>query len=157
MTDRYAMFPVPVDQVPAVARFLYGNRLAPVEASEVSEAHEEEEDREPTPEEREKYLDRIYRESEPPFRRLLVQLAERESPDTPVSYGGVRQAMGWPNRRSLPGALGAFGRRTNHRYDGFWPFHRGWDPFNWTHTLAMDPEVAEEVLRLHAALGLPIQ
>jgi len=151
------MFPVPDEQVPAVARFLYAIPQDIDGGSEAIEALKEEEYVEATPEERNAYLDRIYRESEPPFRRLLVQLAEREPPDKPISFDEVRQAMGWDNPRSLAGALGAFGRRTNHRYDGFWPFHRDWDPANWTYTLAMDREVAEEVLRIHAALGLPTQ
>ena len=72
-----------------------------------------------------------------------------------MSYADVSAAMGWDTPRSMPGALGAFGRRSNHRYGGFDPFVRQWDHAAWSHFLSMDEEVAAFLRELHAERQLP--
>jgi len=70
-------------------------------------------------------------------------------------YDAVTAAMGWATSRSLPGALGAYGRRANHRYAGEWPFRRDWDARAWSHYLAMDADVAAFLRTLDTERGLP--
>jgi hypothetical protein len=144
----YINFPVPAERVPEVAIFLYGSEEAMPEGQKAITPISEEQ--------REELLIRIYEESEPRFRRLLLLLADREDPAAPMSYEDVTSAMGWTSPRSLPGALGAFGRRTKHRYGGFWPFDREHDAEqNWS--LAMQASVADFVVELHVRRGLPAE
>jgi hypothetical protein len=148
MTVEFIQFPVPSDRVAEVAVFLYGEPQAIPEAP-------------PEPavpmsaEQRNELLTRIYVESEPTFRRLLMLLADRPHPEDPMSYEDVTTSMGWPTPRSLPGALGAYGRRANFRYRGYWPFERKWDDPTWSHYLAMDPDVAALFRDLHSKRQLP--
>jgi hypothetical protein len=106
-------------------------------------------------EQRSELLTRVYNESEPTFRRLLLLLADRPHPEDPMSFKDVTKQMGWTKPRSLPGALGAYGRRANHRYGGFWPFTRPWDGGAWSYFLVMDPDVAAFVRDLHAKRQKP--
>lgn len=150
MSVDYVMFPVPADLVPEVARFVYGT----AEASEAIAS-----DPGASPETEWKLaavdqLERIYKESEPKFRKLMLLVAERPDPTAPLPYEEATAAMGWTSPRSLPGALGAYGRRTKHRYDGAWPMHREKDDSDYW-TLNMPRELADEILRLHADLDLP--
>jgi hypothetical protein len=152
MSIEFVSFPVPADRVPDVAVFLYGSSEAMPQAREEP----------PEPEvpmsieQRHELLTRIYKESEPTFRRLVMLAAEREDPTRRVSFEQVTQDMGWPTPRSLPGTLGAFGRRTNHRYGGYWPFHRDLDHAEWSWFVSMDADVADFLLELHAMLQLPL-
>lgn len=146
MAPTFVLFPVPEDRIKDVANFLYGPSKAMPKAIP--------EFRVPmSVEQRDELLTRIYVESEPSFRRLLVLLAQRPKPAERLVFADASAAMGWSNPRSLPGALGAFGRRTNHRYGGFWPFDRIEIADTWY--FAMDEEVAAVVRTLHARLRLP--
>ena len=148
MSSVFVPFPVPDNRVADVAIFLYGQ----------SQALPEEIPEDPMPmstEQRNELLTRIYVESEPTFRRLLMLLAQRPEPEAPMRYDAVSAAMGWATSRSLPGALGAYGRRANHRYGGRWPFKRDWDARAWSHYLAMEPDVAASLRARHAECGLP--
>jgi hypothetical protein len=72
-----------------------------------------------------------------------------------MAFKEISSAMGWPTARSLPGALGAFGRRTKHRYGGYWPLNRYWDHAEWSNFMTMDTDIAAFLVRLHAEHGLP--
>jgi hypothetical protein len=148
MPPEFVQFPVPEDRVADVAMFLYGGAQATLEA--LPEAKSE-----LGVERRNELLTRVYVESQPTFRRLLLLLAERPNPEDLMSYRDVGLAMGWKEPRSLPGALGAFGRRAKHRYGGFWPFDRTWDDDEWTHSLRMDPAIAAFLLDLHDERQMP--
>jgi hypothetical protein len=65
-------------------------------------------------------LERMFIESKDTHRRLLKLLAAH--PDKWMSYEEVSRLMGFHNPRQLPGTLGAFSRRSQHRYGGLWPF-----------------------------------
>lgn len=154
MSTGYVLFPVPEARVSEVATYLYGAAAsAELEAQEALPAA--------TPisgEQRNELLTRIYAESEPPFRALLVLLAERNAPGEPFYYAAVLSAHPqWSASRSVAGAMGAFSRRAEHRYGGYWPFHREWDDEEWSHYLWMDDDVAAFLLELHAARQLPLE
>jgi hypothetical protein len=82
-------------------------------------------------------------------------VADREDPTDPIAFKEISDAMGWPTARSLPGALGAFGRRTKHRYGGYWPLRRYWDHAEWSNFMTMDTDIAAFLVRLHAERRLP--
>ena len=73
------------------------------------------------PELTEELVERIFIESKDTHRRLLKLLAEH--PDKWMSYEEVSRLMGFRNPRQLPGTLGAYSRRSQHRYGGVWPFN----------------------------------
>jgi hypothetical protein len=144
-SPEYVQFPVPKDRITDVAIFLYGHGEAMPEATEAPPAPK-------VPmsgEQRNELLTRIYMESEPTFRRLLILLAERPQPDKPMYYPDVRKAMGYTNPRKLPGALGAYGRRTSHRYNKFWPFVRQHDAVRGQYYLTMTTNDAAFLRELH--------
>jgi len=144
----FVQFPVPADRVADVAVFLYGPGEALPEARSKLEVPMSEE-------QRQELLTRVYAESEPTFRRLLMLLADRTHPEDPMAYADVSAGMGYTKSRQLPGALGAYGRRANHRYGGFWPFERTWDHGAWSHFLAMAIDDAAFLRDLHAKRQLP--
>jgi len=65
---------------------------------------------------------RAYEESWGNMKPLMEYLAD--NPDRLVSYTEASEALGFPSKLSMPGLLGAFGRRANHRYGGAWPFEK---------------------------------
>lgn len=146
----YIMFPVPAEMIPEVARFVYGSLEAP-EALPSEVVEDGDWNKLATPEQ----LKRIYMESEPKFRKLMLLVAERDDPMAPISYEEVTTAMGWTSARSLPGALGAYGRRSKHRYEGAWPMNRDQDPQDSSWSFSMPQEMADEIIRLHAEHDLP--
>ena len=149
MTVEYVLFPVPKDRIPEVAVFLYGSEEELLEAPAEPETPMSDQ-------QRNELLTRIYDESEPTFRRLLMLAAEREDPTLPVSFKDVTADMGWPTARSLPGALGAFGRRTKHRYGGYFPLRREWDETAWSWFMSMEADVAHFLRELHAERQAPL-
>jgi hypothetical protein len=151
MPSEFVQFPVPSDRVADVAIFLYGQSEA------MPEAVPDDRHVPISAEQRYELLTRIYVDSEPTFRRLLMLLAERPEPELPMLFDAVTAAMGWATSRSLPGALGAYGRRAKHRYGGYWPFERGWDARAWSHYLTMEPDVATFLCALHKGHGLPTE
>ncbi len=153
MNCTYVLFPVPEDRVGEIATYLYGEAVP-----EKLQAQEGSSGKIPmSTEQRNELLTRIYVESEPPFRALLMLLAERDAPDKPMYYGDVLDAHpDWSASRSVAGAMGAFSRRAEHRYGGYWPFDRDWDEEQWSHYLTMDDAVAAFLLDLHADRQLPV-
>ena len=91
------------------------------------------------------YWKRSYEESamdsEGKARPLLKFLAS--NPERLIPFPEVSQALGFSNARSLPGLLGAFGRRAEHRYRGVWPFERKLADGEWH--LWMSQEAAEVI------------
>ena len=153
MNPSYVLFPVPEHRVAEIASYLYpeasGAELQAQEETSIS-----------TPisvEQRNELLARIYVESEPPFRALLMLLANRGEVSEPMYYGDILDAHPeWSSSRSVAGAMGAFSRRAEHRYGGYWPFDRAWDEDEWSHYLTMEVDVAAFLFRLHAERQLPL-
>ena len=87
---------------------------------------------------------RAYRESNGKMNPLLDFLAD--NPDRAIPFTEATTALGFDSARSMPGLLGAFGRRANHRYDGKWPFKTMWQNGAW-HML-MTQEAAEAIREL---------
>ncbi len=125
----YIYVPVHVDQVDAVLRYLAELRGFPPTKSEPG---------------LERSVQRVYLESEPKFRDLLRFLAD--SPGRPISSAEVARGISLPSGpASLAGMLGAYARRSNNRYEGFWPFERLSNPTDETTELMMSAEVATMV------------
>ena len=117
--------PVPADRVDDVFRFLLG----------LSKPEEEDEA------ELDRLIQRIYRESEQRFRDLLLLLAHH--PGTPMSTDEIADELKlYRGPASLAGMLGAYGRRSNHRYDGFFPFERLHNPADERYELVMPQKIA---------------
>lgn len=154
MSAPYVLFPVPEDRVAEIATYLYGE-------AQMAELQAQEEDSGSLPistEQRNELLTRIYVESEPPFRAVLMLLAERDAAGEPMYYADILDAHpDWGASRSVAGAMGAFSRRAEHRYGGYWPFDRGWDEEQWSHYLTMDDDVAAFLVDLHADRQLPLE
>jgi hypothetical protein len=79
-----------------------------------------------------------YTDSYAKAKALLDFLADH--PDRWVPFPEVNAALGFDNNRSLPGALGAFGRRAEHRCGGVKPFEARQSDGVWR--LRMSPEAA---------------
>lgn len=154
MSGAYVLFPVPSARVPEVAVFLYASGASLPEAIEAPARTAV---APMSTDEREALLTRIYDESEPPFRRLMMLAAKRDDPTSPVSFRDVSQDMGLSTTRSLPGVLGAFGRRTKHRYGGYSPLRRRWDPAAGSWFMSMEAEVAAFLRALHAKRDSPLR
>lgn len=123
--------PVPADRVDDVFRFLLG--LADDHGSVDSDL--------------ERMVNRVYRESDAQFRRLLLFLAEH--PGAALSTGAVAVGIDLPSgTASLAGMLGAFGRRSNNRYGSFWPFEKLYNPAAEQSELMMPQNIATIVERL---------
>lgn len=75
------------------------------------------------------YVRRSYVDSKHRARPLLELLAD--NPDRLIPYAEITEALNLDSSRSLPGLLGAFSRRADHRYNGFQPFERHWDGSCW--------------------------
>jgi hypothetical protein len=149
MSTKYVPFPVPEHRIPEVAVFLYGPDGAVPPGLEAHEAAAG-----PampmSDEQREEQLTRIYVESEPPF-------AQREDPAAPLLHADILASHpAWEAPRSVAGGLGAFARRTVHRYGGFWPFERGWDNEQRSHFLTMAADVAAWLREPHDDRGMPL-
>jgi len=68
------------------------------------------------------YWERAYKESDGDATPLIKFLVD--NPERLIPYPEVSKHLGFASPRSLPGLLGAFGRRAAHRYKGTWPFER---------------------------------
>jgi hypothetical protein len=75
------------------------------------------------------YIKRAYTESEGKAKPLLEFLAD--NPERPIPYPEVSKHLGFPTARSLPGLLGSFSRRADHRYEGLQPFEKRWLHDGW--------------------------
>jgi hypothetical protein len=134
VTSDYVYVPVPADRVEDVYRFLLG--LADADGAVDSDL--------------DRFVNRVYRESEEKFRRLLEFLADH--PGTPLSTELVAEEIELERgTASLAGMLGAFGRRSTNRYDDFWPFERVYNSVDEQMELLMNPEVATILKRILAA------
>ena len=111
--------------------------VAAVEAAKQSngssalEAAEPEPQPEPSGDERRNLIERAFTESQDDgsMRPLLLFLASQ--PERKVPYTKISEHLGYDTARSLPGLLGAFGRRSQHRYNGFKPFSAIWENDSW--------------------------
>ena len=156
MSTNFVAFPVPEDRIPDVAVFLYGLSASVPEGLEAHEATTKPEIP-VSDEQRNQLLTRVYVESEPPFREMLMLVADREDPTAPLFYADILAASSeWGAKRSVAGAMGAYGRRSQHRYGSYAPFHRGWDHDEWSHFLTMDADVAAFLVELHGQRQLPL-
>ena len=90
-------------------------------------------------------------------RKLLVLMTGRKQPERPLDYGSISKELGYPNRRSLPGLLGAYGRRAKHRYNGYWPVQAHWDAEQWSWMMWMRADVAEALREIHAEQDRPTE
>jgi hypothetical protein len=88
---------------------------------------------------RQAYLDS--REKAKPLLEYLADNAGREVP-----YPEISEHLGFPTSRSLPGLLGAFSRRADHRYGGVQPYERRYTSGGWR--LYMSQENAELINEL---------
>lgn len=88
---------------------------------------------------RQAYLDS--QEKAKPLLEYLADNAGREIPYTEIS-----EHLGFPTSRSLPGLLGAFSRRADHRYEGVQPYERRYASGGWR--LYMSHENAELINEL---------
>src|SRR4051812_34167346 len=126
MSPKFVQFPVPEDRIADVAVFLYGPEVVPALGPEAEPYGANDAQVGMSDEQGNELLTRIYVESEPPFRALLMLLAEREDPEARLYYGDILAAHpDWNASRSVAGAMGAYARRAVHRYGGYWPFERG--------------------------------
>jgi hypothetical protein len=133
----YVQVPVPEELVPDVMALITRQIR-----SGASEAHTHEP---ATSHAMEALVERCYLESEETHRRLLRYLASR--PDQWVSFDDIGAEMGYTSPRSLPGTLGAFGRRAKHRYGGFKPFEaEERDSGKWS--LRMESAIAAVITKL---------
>lgn len=110
-----------------------------------------------TAEEREKLLTRIYSESEPAFRQLLLILADRTDPTEPMTYADIAAAhTDWASTLSIAQATAAYDYQSIDQYRLYCPFRHvlGKDRMP---RLSMDSEVASFLLRLDGEHRLPIQ
>ena len=86
-------------------------------------------------------VERMYRESWDPHKRLMDHLADHAG-----EWLGTREiaeALGLVHgARSLAGSLGAFGRRAEHRYGGLKPWESAWRPGEGQAEHRMSQEVA---------------
>lgn len=85
-----------------------------------------------------------YLDSKEKAKPLLEYLAD--NPGREVSYPEISEHLGFPTSRSLPGLLGAFSRRADHRYGGVQPFERRYTSAGWR--LYMSHENAELINEL---------
>jgi hypothetical protein len=121
----YVYVPVPASRVDDVFRFLLG--LGKEEMAEGPDLEER--------------LGRVYRESDGQFRRLLRLLADRAG--QPLSSEEVADALELERgTASLAGMLGAYGRRSNNRYESFWPFERLYNASAETSEFVMPKRIA---------------
>jgi hypothetical protein len=87
---------------------------------------------------------RAYLDSEEKAKPLLEYLADNAGREIP--YPEISEHLGFPTSRSLPGLLGAFSRRADHRYGGVQPYERRETPAGWC--LYMTEENAELIKEL---------
>jgi hypothetical protein len=126
-SSSHVYVPVPVDKLEKVFQFLAGLDIGEPERTDL-----------------EPLVRRVYRESDDLFRDLLHLLAERA--EQPLSTEKVAKELGLGRgTASLAGMLGAFGRRSNNRYEGYWPFERLYNPSAEESELVMSRAVADQV------------
>ncbi|MGC1165262.1 MAG: hypothetical protein WA862_04070 [Solirubrobacterales bacterium] len=85
-----------------------------------------------------------YLDSQEKAKPLLEYLADNASREIP--YPEISERLGFTTSRSLPGLLGAFSRRADHRYGGVQPFERRNTSGGWR--LYMSRENAELINEL---------
>ena len=68
------------------------------------------------------------------------------NPDRWIPFTEASAALGFDSQRSMPGLLGSFGLRSNHRYGGRWPFETDQHDDLWH--MRMDARVAEAIQAL---------
>jgi len=97
--------------------------------------------------ERVRLLERIYRESGTELRKLLRYLAD--NPDRPIGTRIIAKQLELPRGTgSLAGMLGAFGRRSTNRYEGYSPIEAIYNPVKDATELSMPKPEAEVIRRI---------
>jgi len=134
LSSDFVHVPVPADRVEDVYRFLLG--LADTEGAVDSDL--------------DRLVNRVYRESDEQFRRLLKLLARHSG--EPLNTEQVAKELDLDRgAASLAGMLGAFGRRAKNRYEGFWPFEKLYNSAAERSELIMNSEIAVIVERIAAS------
>lgn len=90
------------------------------------------------------YVEAAYNDSYEKAVPLLEYLAD--NPDRMVPFSELSKTLGFDSNRSLPGLLGAFGRRAAHRYEGVKPFEAHYRDGEWH--LRMSQDAADVINRL---------
>jgi hypothetical protein len=110
-----------------------------------------------TAEQRETLLTRIYSESDPAFRQLLLILADRPDPTEPMTYADIARAhSGWVSQASVAYETAAYDYRSIDKFELYCPFWHVRVKEDRMLRLTMDSEVAACLLRLHGEHQLPV-
>lgn len=134
--DEYVMVPVPKGRVLEVYEF-----LATSPTPSVAER------RTPWPPE---MLKRCYRESQPPFQKVLDTLADH--PGQAVSGRDLDMAVGATRRNVLAGVMSAAARRVSGRYHLRFPWESEWRPAEGIKYYTMSAEDAAVIRSLREAV-----
>lgn len=92
----------------------------------------------------ESLVGRMFAESQEKHRKLMLFLAEH--PNQWFTTPQLASDLGLDSPRQLAGMLGAFGRRSKHRYGGRTPWESAWDPNQEVSRHSMTDEIAAAVL-----------
>jgi hypothetical protein len=96
-------------------------------------------------------IERMYRDSHDGHRRLMEYLASH--PGQWFYTSEIGAALGHENgAKGIAGMLGAFGKRSNHRYGGHKPWETEWDGSREEARHRMDAETAETVNAVAASV-----
>ena len=147
----YVMVPVPEERVPDVMRLLVNGHKAnalpepagppPLLAGSTSaEPHPDGESWAEFAQMPDQDVGLAYRESWQDGRQRALWEFLAGHPDERFAFAEVCERLGW-DRRQLPGTLGAYGRRSKHRYGGQRPHHIHQDEHG-TWWMWMDKRVA---------------
>jgi hypothetical protein len=128
--NNYVLMAVPAELVPQIAALI----AAVPQASEPVESGGWDGDA----------ATRLYTESSEPQRRILAVLAEANGEEVTTDDLAARSGV---EPRSLPGTLGALGRRCPSRYGLPTPWHRRWDAEGHA-VMKLPVEVAEVIQSL---------
>lgn len=141
----YISIPVPVDRVQEVYELLARPRTSAEQATKADPAPV---NGFPMPDMH--LVERAYRESPEAMKKVFKHLAA--NPDRVVPMDELAKVVGYTGRSEMAGALGAFGRRWKHRYNGGidtkWPFEAWWDYGRNMMVYRMPAAVAEVIKKL---------
>lgn len=91
------------------------------------------------------YVRRAYLDSDGKARPLLEFLAD--NPERLIPYPEISEHLDFPTSRSLPGLLGAFSRRADHRYEGVHPFEKKYTLDGWCLLMSKENSAIIDVVR----------
>jgi predicted restriction endonuclease len=99
-------------------------------------------DQEVTSQEFLEYVAQAYKDSYASAAKQMLEFLA-DNPGRMIAYTEISEHLGYKTNRSLPGLLGAFGRRASHRYKGVKPFEEHWIDDAWH--LRMTEEAARVI------------